>query len=371
MTLDALLHQREVVVCVGPGGVGKTTVSAAIALHQAVRGTRSIVCTIDPAKRLANALGVAALGNAETEISPAALAALPEKPNAVLGAMMLDMKRSWDELIERRAPKAMQRAILDNRFYQSLSTALAGSHEYIAMEKLWELKSQARHPLIVLDTPPAAHALDFLEAPTRVLDFLDNDAARWLLGPALKASRAGFSMLRFSEGTVAKTIAKFTGTETLSDLADFMLAIAGMNDDFRERASQTQKLLRAPQTAFVLVTSPAPSRVDEAIEFDRQLRGHGITPAALVVNRAHEPPPRFEAAGADALEASLAARVRQTLDEAAAEAASDAAGVARLRRACPELPVVLVPQFHADVHDLQSLWETARYLFGAARFAEG
>ncbi len=170
--------------------------------------------------------------------------------------MMLDMKQTWDDLITRYAPPDKRERILYNRFYQSLSSALAGSQEYIAMEKLWELRNRRDYELIVLDTPPTAHALDFLEAPNRVLDFLDNEAAKWLLTPALAAGKFGLSLFNLGGSYVAKTLSKFTGTETLQELSGFMLAIASMNESFRERARGVRELLEAKQTGFVLVTSP-------------------------------------------------------------------------------------------------------------------
>ena len=177
--LDSAL-ERQVVVCVGSGGVGKTTVSAALALQAAARGKKVLVCTIDPARRLANSMGLQSLTNAETRVPESALAATGAKVPGQLFAMMLDLKRSWDEVIERYAPNPERRAaILENRFYRQLSTALAGSHEYVAMEKLHALHQRGGYDLIVLDTPPTTNALDFLDAPNRVIDFLDSDAARW------------------------------------------------------------------------------------------------------------------------------------------------------------------------------------------------
>src|SRR6185295_5621925 len=149
--------------------------------------------------------------------------------------MMLDMKHTWDAVIEQRAPADKRETILKNRFYQSLSSELAGSQEYIAMEKLWQLRSQRDYRLIVLDTPPTAHALDFLDAPNRVLDFMDNEAARWLLTPALAAGKVGLKLFNLGSSYVAKTLTKFTGTETLQELAAFMLAISGLNEGFKER----------------------------------------------------------------------------------------------------------------------------------------
>jgi anion-transporting ArsA/GET3 family ATPase len=356
--------KHDVLVCVGSGGVGKTTVAATLALRSAVDGKGSLVCTIDPARRLANALGLQALGNNETPIPASAFEAAGLKPKSAMRAMMLDMKRTWDELVERRAPPDKRDKILNNRFYQSLSTALAGSQEYIAMEKLWELRTQRDYPLIVLDTPPTAHALDFLDAPNRILDFLDNDAAKWLLTPALAAGKVGLKLFSFGSSYVAKTISRFTGTETLQELAAFMIAIGGLNEGFRERALQTRALMAAKTTAFVLVTGPMPDRLDEAVFFHTLLKQNHLEVAALVVNRVHQPVDDGLWAQAARLPDALRRKVELTLEEAEHLASQDQKGIERLREQCPGTPLVVVPRFELDVHDLKGLWETSRFLFG-------
>jgi anion-transporting ArsA/GET3 family ATPase len=352
---------------VGSGGVGKTTIAAAIGLRAALDGTGALVCTIDPAKRLANALGLVALGNTETRISPETFSQAGLTAKAELRAMMLDMKRTWDELIERRAPPDKREKILSNRFYQSLSTALAGSQEYVSMEKLWELRTQRDYPLIVLDTPPTAHALDFLEAPNRILDFLDNDAAKWLLTPALAAGKFGLKIFNLGGSYVARQLSKITGTETLQQLADFMLNLSAMNDGFRERAQQTRTLLEAPTTGFVLVTGPMNERLDEALYFYELLREHHLKVVAVVVNRVNPPVPDEVWAQVAGLPTDLRARAEQTLKENDTLARTDQAGVERLRRVVGDTPVVLVPRFERDVHDLKALAETARCLWGDPR----
>lgn len=364
--LAEAVSQSDVVVCVGAGGVGKTTIAATVALCAAASGKSSLVCTIDPAKRLANALGLGELGNSETRISEADLARAGLPPGAPMHAMMLDMKRTWDDLIEHSAPADKKEKILQNRFYQSLSTALAGSQEYIAMEKLCQLKASGRHQLVVLDTPPTAHALDFLDAPNRVLDFLDNEAARWLLTPALAAGKFGLRLFNLGSSYVAKTISKLTGTETLQELASFMLALSGMNEGFRERAEETRELLSADTTSFVLVTSPNLERLDEVVHFHTLLVQNHMKVAAIVVNRVHAPVPEAALQSAAALASPLREKVEQTLREYAAVAAQDAQGIARLREACPTAPLVQVPRFGLDVHDLPSLWHTGQFLFGPA-----
>ena len=358
------LREHRVMVAVGAGGVGKTTVAAALALRAAVDGRSALVCTIDPARRLANSLGLKELGNAESLIPEARFQAAGLTPKAPLRAMMLDMKQTWDELIEKLAPPGKREKILSNRFYQSLSSALAGSQEYIAMEKLWQLRTQRDYQLIVLDTPPTAHALDFLDAPNRVLDFMNNEASRWLLTPALAAGKVGLKLFNLGSSYVSKTLTKFTGTETLQGLAEFMGSISGMNQDFRERAEQVRDLMADEHTAFVLVTSPSAERLEEVVRFHTLLRQNHMRIAAVVVNRVHLPP-TFEAMGQlNRLEPQLRRKAASTIDEISALAHNDAEGIKLIRKECEGTPLVEVPRFDLDVHDLPSLWKVGRFLCG-------
>ena len=367
-SLGQALATKRVLVCVGSGGVGKTTVAATLALRAAVDGRSSLVCTIDPAKRLANSLGLGALGNAESQVPATVLEGVGVKPKAALHAMMLDMKQTWDELITRFAPPDQRERILSNRFYQSLSTALAGSQEYIALEKLWDLRRRSAYELIVLDTPPTAHALDFLDAPNRILDFLDNEAAKWLLTPALKAGKFGLSLFNLGGSYVAKTLSKFTGTETLQELSSFMLAISSMNEGFRERARGVKDLLKDPQTGFVLVTGPHLERLDEVTHFQALLKQNQMEVLALVVNRVHPLPPPSLWDEVEQLAPARRAKMRQTLDELKVLAEQDAAAITQLEAACPGTPIIRVPRFELDVHDLAALWRTGRYLLGDEQF---
>ncbi|ATB49953.1 ArsA family ATPase [Corallococcus macrosporus] len=361
--LSPALAGKRVLICVGSGGVGKTTAAAALALRASVDGRTSLVCTIDPARRLANSLGLTALGNAETRVPATALEPLGIHPRSPLYAMMLDMKQTWDELITRVASPEQRERILSNRFYQSLSTALAGSQEYISMEKLWELRRSSTYELIVLDTPPTAHALDFLDAPNRVLDFLDNDAAKWLLTPALKAGKLGMSLFNRG-GYVMRGLARFTGTEMLQELSNFMLAISSLNEGFRERARGVRQLLEDPSTGFVLVTSPHPERMDEAIHFHKMLKQHRMEVVSLVVNRVHPMPTASLWEDAATLTPTRRAKVEETLREQQVMAEQDRAGIAQLQAACPGVPIIQVPRFAMDVHDISALWRTGRYLVG-------
>lgn len=366
-SMASALAKKRVLVCVGSGGVGKTTAAATLALRAAVDGRSSLVCTIDPAKRLANSLGLTALGNTETRVPAKVLEGLGVKPKASLHAMMLDMKQTWDELITRFAPPEQRERILSNRFYQSLSTALAGSQEYIALEKLWELRRRSEYELIVLDTPPTAHALDFLDAPNRILDFLDNEAAKWLLTPALKAGKIGLSLFNLGSSYVMKTLSKLTGGETLQELSSFMLALSSMNEGFRERARGVRDLLKDAHTGFVLVTGPHPERLDEVTHFRALLKQNQMEVLALVVNRVHPRPPPSLWDDAARLARSRRTKVEETLNELKVLAEQDAAAVAQLAAACPDTPLIQVPRFELDVHDLTALWRAGRYLVGDER----
>src|SRR5690349_4361073 len=282
----ASLSGKRIAVCVGSGGVGKTTVAAALGLRRALEGGRVLVCTIDPARRLANALGLEALGNVESHVPDHKFREAGLAPNGQLFAMMLDVKRTWDDLVARHAPdRARQERIYKNRIYQQLSSALAGSQEYMAMEKLYELATERDYDLIVLDTPPTAHALDFLEAPDRVLDFLGNDTARALLAPAVSAGKVGLRLVHLGGTYIAKTIVRFTGAEVLSDLAEFMAGFQGMYEGFKARAGAVRALFAQPEVGFVLVSSASPRSVDEALFFHERLRKERMPVAGVVANR--------------------------------------------------------------------------------------
>jgi anion-transporting ArsA/GET3 family ATPase len=369
------LAGRKVICCVGSGGVGKTTTSAALALRAAMEGKRSLVLTIDPARRLANSLGLREMGNEETRIEPAHFAAAKLQPRGEMWAMMLDLKHTWDDLVKRQARSPQQAdAILGNQLYQTLSTAMAGSLEYMAMEKVYEVYTSGRYDLIVLDTPPTSNALDFLHAADRILDVLDNNAMRVVLGPMLKAGRFGFKLLAAPSSLVLRTLARFTGSDFLRDLAAFMMAFEGMYEGFKDRAARVKKLLSSSDAAFVLVTSPNPLTTQEALFFHRALQEDGIRTAAVVVNRVQRDPRRHGgpdnlAALREALQLAqikdqnqLAERLCQTLTEQAILADLDRREVERLRATLVGVPLFTVPRLRRDVHDLAGLWQIDEYL---------
>ncbi|MGC4122110.1 MAG: ArsA-related P-loop ATPase [Myxococcales bacterium] len=380
MSLAEVVAHKRVLICVGSGGVGKTTLSAAIGVHAAAQGRKVVVCTIDPARRLANSLGLTELGNVETRVPPDKLAAAGLQAKGELYAMMLDLKRSWDEFILRHAPPDKRDAILSSRFYQQLSSALIGSQEYVAMEKMVELSESRDYDLLVLDTPPTTNALDFLDAPNRVLDFFGDDTVRFMLAPALKAGRMGLKMFQLTGGYMIKTLSRFTGMEVLQELSEFLLSLAPMYEVFKRRAQQVKEMLASPKSAFVLVTSPSPLTVDEAIYFHTLLKQDGMPVAAVVANRVHphvEPgrpgasPEHVEAlarllenAAPQGFDESPRARLAQALTEAEMLSELDEAEVRRLAEACAPTPLVSVPRFDSDVYDVSSLRELNRHLFG-------
>lgn len=374
--LGPALDRARCVVCVGPGGVGKTSTSAAIAMEGAARGRRTVVLTIDPARRLANALGMPSIGNVEREVDAAAFeAANLSPPEGRMTAMMLDIKQAWDDVVTRYHPDpAKRKKLLENRMYVAMSTALAGSQEYMAMEKLYQLASRKEDPLdlIVLDTPPSNHAVDFLEAPSRMLNALDNDATRWLLEPY--TSRKRFSTKIFDAGSsfFLRTISRFTGAELLQELAELLAGFSGMFDGFKERAKAVSAILGADDTSFFVISTPGAAGAEAARQFSRRLAEHEIHVGAAVLNRATIDPFLGEAVPSPAaLEAAvraaggtddLARRLYDEAERARVVAAAHRESAASLVGDVPG-PVLLVPQLGRDVHDLVGLHQLRNHLF--------
>jgi anion-transporting ArsA/GET3 family ATPase len=361
-TVAELLAGRRVCVVAGSGGVGKTTTSAAVAMGMAARGLRVAVITIDPAQRLANALGLEQLSGTPRRVVPDAFAAAGLPLAGELHAMTLDVKGTFDELIGRLAPDARTRdQILANRVYRELSGAIAGSQEFTAVAKVQELAASGAFDLLVLDTPPSRNALDFLDAPERLQQFLEGRALRALLRP----TGVGMRLLGRGTGMLLGLLGRVTGAELLRDLSEFFRLLGGLLGGFRERAAQVDALLRDPATTFLLVTSPEREPIDEAIYFQRRLRAARMSLAGAIVNRVHadeagdiaEPadlPVRLaEEAG---LSAAVAERVAAAFHDARALAVRDAGNLARLaERLGPEVPLVHIPQLDEDVHDATGL----------------
>ena len=366
MTAEARLADRlegsRIVICAGPGGVGKTTTAAALALGLASRGRRVAVVTIDPARRLADALGLEALADEPRRIDAGRLPGFDPAPGGELWAMMLDAKRTFDNLIERLAPDAAARdQVLGNPIYQQISTAVAGSHEFTAVAKLHDLDADGDYDVVVLDTPPSRNALDFLDAPGRLTSFFQGRAVRLLLRPAGLGSR----LLGAGTGAVFAILQRATGVDLLDDLAAFFRALGGMVDGFAERAARVEELLADPGTRFVLVTSPEPAPRAEALFLARRLRASGMALAAVVVNRVEPAPgalPTTAAALASQLDPVLAERVLEAARTQERRAAHDAAGVEALRGDVDGAAIFVVEQLDEDVHDAIGLTRVAARL---------
>lgn len=292
LSLERLLTSRRVILVVGSGGVGKTTTTAALGLAAACRGKRVLCLTIDPARRLANSLGLRAMTTEAQTVDTQRFLDAGLQVDGALTVMMLDTKSTFDELVHRYAssPQARDR-ILNNRLYQYVSTSLAGTHEYMAMEKLHAVKADNAFDLILLDTPPTANALDFLDAPQRLVDALDSAAMRWFIDAFQESGKLSFNILAKSAAVVLKGIGKLTGGDFLEQVAQFVTELNDLFGGFKERAQEVARTLRAPDVAYVLVSSPSPMAIQEVLFFSERLEEQGMPRDAFVVNRLHTPPP--------------------------------------------------------------------------------
>jgi len=370
-SVGEILEGKDICICAGSGGVGKTTTSAAIAAGMAARGLKVCVLTIDPAKRLADSLGLKELGNEAKQVDPSLFEQQGVEIKGELWAMMLDAKATFDELVARQAPDEEARdRVLDNRIYQQISSALAGSQEYMAMEKLFELHSEGQFDLLVLDTPPTRNALDFLDAPKRLTQFIEGRSLRVFMKPTgLAAKVAGRG------ASVALSVFKrIVGFDLLADLAEFFNAFSGMVDGFQARAKRVNSLLADPHTCFLVVCGPQGEPVDEAVYFLRKLVEAKLPFGGVIVNKVHYPAEdlgdgdgELEAALAEKLgDAELATRVAENFADYQALAERDARNIKRLARELRTRGVIRVPILDEDVHDLAGLAEINRYLFASS-----
>ena len=353
--LPAVLDHAKVVICAGSGGVGKTTTSAAIGVAAAERGRRVVVVTIDPAKRLAEALGLGAsgLGDAPSRI---------DGPWAgQLWAAMLDTRATFDAVVTRYADDAQARRILANRFYRNMADALSGTQEYMAAEKLHDLAGDPRFDLVVVDTPPSRNALDFIEAPATLTRFLDHRLYRMLMAPTKRMTRA----VGLATSAFVRTVSKVVGAAVVEDAVEFFQAFDGLEEGFRDRAHAVAERFRADSTAFVLVTSPRRDTLDEARWFAHRLTVEGIPIRGLVVNRVQPRPTelaadRFVALATDHAGTDLAHLSRLVVDQIAAADLERS----QLESALADLAVepIYVPVLPTDVRDLDGLSTIAALL---------
>ncbi|MFI9360379.1 ArsA family ATPase [Kitasatospora sp. NPDC053057] len=377
LAVDGLIDdpKTRIIVCCGSGGVGKTTTAAAIGLRAAERGRKVVVLTIDPARRLAQSMGLTELDNTPRVVKGVT-------GDGELQAMMLDMKRTFDEVVLAHADPERARAIMENPFYQSLSAGFAGTQEYMAMEKLGQLRAAEEWDLIVVDTPPSRSALDFLDAPNRLGSFLDGRVIRILTAPAKVGGRSAMRFLNAGMGLLTGTLGKIFGAQLLTDVQTFVSATDSMFGGFRERADRTYQLLKAPGTAFLVVAAPERDALREAAYFVDRLAADRMPLAGLVLNRVHS-------TGAPQLTAERALAAAEALEENGSEHSSPeaellAAGLLRLhaermqimgreRRTrdrfvsvYPDVPIVEVAALPGDVHDLDGLRAIGERLSGAA-----
>ena len=362
LDVDGLLADPgiRIVVCCGAGGVGKTTTAAALGLRAAeVHGRRTVVLTIDPARRLAQSMGLSELDN-----TPRQVKGIDAANGGELHAMMLDMKRTFDEVVQQHTTPQRAAEIFANPFYQAMSSTFAGTQEYMAMEKLGQLRATDEWDLIVVDTPPSRSALDFLDAPARLSRFLDGRMLRMLLAPARSGGRSMFSLVTASFGLFSRAVQKILGAQLLTDLSGFVAALDSMFGGFRQRADDTYRILQDPQTAFLVVAAPERDAVREAAYFAERLVTDRMPLAGLVLNRMHrselatlsaehseKAADRLAAAGdqqvtVDALRIH-AALMRQTEREVRV--------AATFTDAFPAVPAAAVAAQPADVHDVDGL----------------
>jgi anion-transporting ArsA/GET3 family ATPase len=355
--VEELLDTAAIIVCCGAGGVGKTTTAAALALRAAERGRRVCVLTIDPARRLAQSMGLTELDNTPRAVSGV-------EGDGTLDAMMLDMKRTFDDIVLAHSDPARAQQILANPFYVSLSSSFAGTQEYMAMEKLGQLKAQSRWDLIVVDTPPSRSALDFLDAPQRLGRFLDGRMIRLLLAPAKAGGRAYMKVFTVGLNMFTSVLTRILGGEALKDLSLFVSSLESMFGGFRERAEHTYRLLKEPGTSFVVVAVPERDALREAAYFVERLSAERMPLATVVLNRMHRSGAtglsveRSMAAAESLAEegsAPLAAAVLRVHADRMRTAAADHRMAERFTGAHPEVPVVEVAAQAEDVHDLDGL----------------
>jgi anion-transporting ArsA/GET3 family ATPase len=366
MSVAGLLSEHSVIVCVGSGGVGKTTIAAALALRAAAEGKRAMVLTIDPARRLAQALGLDTLASGGQRVSDEALAAAGCRVSGTLSAGMLEQKGAWDDFIRRSAASdEIAEAILANEFYGHLSVSFAGSAEYMAVEELARIVDSEEYDVVVLDTPPTAHALDFLLAPRRLREFLDRSLLGWLVKPSVAAGRVAWKTARRSLGYVLDRLEEATGAQALASIAEFFVAMDSLFDGVAERGARVSALLESEQTAFVLVAGPDDRVLDESDYLQRRMAELGVPLRAVVGNRLavcpQQPDTQSRAEAAvllDGMDSGELARnwLLQLWDDAWRVSQGQELRLEAFEAQLPrEVRVARVPEMDHDLHELSDL----------------
>jgi anion-transporting ArsA/GET3 family ATPase len=385
-SLRQLVERHRIVISAGSGGVGKTTVAASVALWGALEGRRTVVLTIDPARRLATSLGIASIGSEEHEIPAEYFASQGLGPvRGSLAAMMLDQKGAWDALVERHAPAEARARILANPFYQHLSQTFAGSQEYMAIEQLCVLAESGRYDLIVVDTPPTRHALDFLEAPRRIDDFLDRKVVKWFVRPYFSAGWSALRAMNRTAGFLLRRLEQATGVSALAEISDFFSSMGGLFENFHGRVERAYDVLRGSATAFVLVSGPEEQVLGDAEYLSTKMAELRMPLKGVVLNRVHR---EFRPGGRGALGRREVGpedveQVTKLVSGALGRGGNEARALAenfvdyqalargeslRLEQfragLARTVPVVQVPNFARDIHDLATLAAMHAHLFG-------
>jgi anion-transporting ArsA/GET3 family ATPase len=365
-SIPALFRSKKILICCGSGGVGKTTTAAALGLQASALGLKTIVLTIDPAKRLANSLGIEKIDFQERQIPKADLKRAGIDPKAPLFAMMLDTKHTFDALIRKYAADSKKaRSILDNKLYHHLSNMIGGSQEYMAMEKLYEIDQERDYELIILDTPPSRHALDFLEAPGKMKAMIGDSIMKWFLKPSLFVSRTSLKILERPMQRIFKAFDTVAGFEFLQDLSELLLAVSELLTGFQERAEKVQAILRDPRSSFLLISSPQPIPLQEAAYFYQKIRENNLPFAGMIFNRFQNLP-----AGSETPPAGGKRKAKEEWEEVRRLFVSlhrrDENELRKFIESLElnpaELLLVRVPQMDHDVHDLEGLKELGELL---------
>ncbi len=371
MNIEILLEKKRLIICCGSGGVGKTTTAAALALKASLMGKNVAVLTIDPARRLANSLGLKSLGNEEKEIPSAEFEKAQLKPKGKMFALMLDTKRTFDKIIEKYAPsEESKQSIFNNSLYQHLSGMIAGSQEYMAMEKVYELYQKEKFDLLILDTPPTQHALDFLDAPQKMTQAVSDSILKWFLKPSLFLGRTSLKFIEKTTRTIFKTFDHVMGFEFMQDLSAMLISTAGLLEGFKERAQEVNELLHHPKTAFLLVTAPQGMVVPEALFFHQKIKEYKLPFSGFIVNRVYPETKlksnseeiRKKLSKADLNNQQIDLLVNM-LDKYECLVDQDQSHLelleARLKK---KESITLIPYLDSDVHDLAGLAKIGEYL---------
>lgn len=359
----------RIIACCGSGGVGKTSIAATLGIMGALNGKKTLVLTIDPAKRLADSLGITTFSHEIHQVPEEKFIENGYEPSGELFAMMLDTKRTFDKVISRYASGNSQKKIYENRYYQHISNTLAGSEEYMAMEKLYEIYHETDYELIVLDTPPSRRALDFLDTPQRLMDLLGHKYFWNFFRPYLYAGRFGFRLFTILASPLLKSLSQVTGTHVLEDIAEFFnLWDDVLFDGFRKRADEVQKLLSSSETLFFAVTSPMVRPVQEAVYLYEKLAEHHIAFGGFIINRVN---PCYDENDSNNLELlkfpniekSLVKKLRINFENYKNLGGSDASAIEEIKnKAGADIPIRQVPLLDSDIYDIKGLLKIREYL---------